>query len=71
MREVFEVGQLVRSVWDGDYGVVYKREPKPDGVGDDYFYSVYWQTGPVSDDLCSESLDLCTPEYWEREIKKV
>ena len=71
MREVFEVGQLVRSVWDGDYGVVFKREPKPDGVGDDYFYSVYWQTGPNSDDLCSESLDLCTPEYWEREIKKV
>jgi hypothetical protein len=70
MREVFEVGQLVRSVWDGDYGVVYKRHPKPDGVGDDYFYSVHWQTGPDSMGG-AESLDLCTPEYWEKEIKKV
>jgi len=31
MREVFEVGQLVRSVWDGDYGIVYKREHKLGG----------------------------------------
>jgi hypothetical protein len=70
MREVFEVGQLVRSVWDGDYGIVYKREHKLGGVADDYFYSVHWQSGPVSDDLCSESMDLCTPKYYEENIKK-
>jgi len=70
MREVFEVGQLVRSVWDGDYGIVYKREPKLGGVGDDYFYSVHWQGGPMSDDLCSESMDLCTPKYYEENVKK-
>ena len=60
----YKKGDLVRSVWDGDFGIVIKREGPRDEGRSRRCYLVHWSDGTRS--LYASEGDLATSKEYEK-----